>query len=82
MEQENLIKEFEKFASSKDKLSFQEENRRRNMAIKEAFDVLTKEGKTKSQIVDFLMDKFDIHSPNTIYVLKKKAEEELKNKES
>ena len=80
MEQKKLISEFERFISSKNSTSYSDKLAKQDAAIKADYDVLEKMNYSKREINEFLMEKYDIHSPSTIYISRRRAEEAEKQK--
>jgi hypothetical protein len=58
------------------KTEFKREREKRDLAIyKEYHKMAAVSGQSKMPIIRHLMEKFNIHSPNTIYVILRRVEE-------
>lgn len=52
----------------------------RDLAIYNEYNALVAiEGQSRTQITNYLMQKYDIHSDGTIYTIRKRVEERLKS---
>lgn len=59
----------------------QDERAARDLAIYNEYNALSaEEGQSKTQINKYLMEKYNLHSTGTLYVIRKRVEERL-NKE-
>lgn len=57
----------------------QDERAARDLAIYNEYNALAAvKGQSKTQITKYLMEKYNIHSTGTIYTIRKKVEERLK----
>ena len=57
----------------------QDERAARDLAIYNEYNALAAvKGQSKTQITKYLMEKYNIHSNGTIYAIRKKVEERLK----
>lgn len=64
------------------KTACKEEREARDLAIyKEWNELVSIDGQSKTRVIDFLMDKYGIHSPGTIYVIRQRVEQRLAEQE-
>lgn len=62
------------------KTECQKEREKRDMAICNEYDELMEvKGQSKTLVIEHLMKKYGIHSQATIYVIRRRVEERLKN---
>ena len=80
MEQKKLISEFEQFINERDITTYADEKKAQDAAIKADYDMLVTMNISKRKINEFLMEKYNIHSPSTIYISRKRAAEAEKQK--
>lgn len=56
---------------------------KRDMAIyREYSELMSVKGQSKTGVNDYLMKKYGVHSQGTIYVIRRRVEEQLKKKEA
>lgn len=66
-------------AQLKKTTDLQDERAARDLAIYNEYNALAAvKGQSKTQITKYLMEKYNIHSNGTIYAIRKKVEERLK----
>lgn len=59
----------------------QTEREARDMAIYNEYNILmSSEGQSKTVVTEHLMRKYNVHSMSTIYVIRRRVEERLKQK--
>ena len=64
------------------KTACQKEREQRDRSIYEEYNKLVSvEGQSKSAVVEYLMNKYKIHSAGTIYVIRQRVEKRLKEQE-
>lgn len=64
------------------KTVLQEEREARDLELFKEFNALASiEGQSRTEVIKYLMKKFNIHSTGTFYVILKRVEERLKTKE-
>lgn len=57
----------------------QRERVKRDMAIYSEYEeMMSVEGQSATEVAKFLMKKYNIHSMSTVYVIRRRAEEQLK----
>lgn len=65
------------------KTVLQEEREARDLAVfKEYNDLVSIDGQSRTEVNKYLMQKYDIHSTGTLYVILKRVEERKKTQEA
>lgn len=68
------IQEFESFREQAGLVSQREKRQHRDLEVYNDYQLLLSQGKLKGDIIQFLMQKYDIGSQSTIYVIIKRIE--------
>jgi len=74
--QTETIQEFESFKERAGLVSQREKRQQRDIEVYNDYKLLLSQGKLKGDIIQFLMQKYDIGSHGTIYVIIKRVEEQ------
>lgn len=72
------VQEFESFKKQAGLVSQKERRQQRDIEIYNDYQLLLSQGKMKGDIIQFLMQKYDIGSHSTIYIICKRVEEQTK----
>ena len=76
--QTGTIQEFESYKKQAGLVSQSEKRKQRDIDLYNDYQLLLSQGKLKGDIIQFLMQKYDIGSHSTIYVICKRVEEQRK----
>ena len=76
--QTGTIQEFESYKKQAGLVSQSEKRKQRDIDLYNDHQLLLSQGKLKGDIIQFLMQKYDIGSHSTIYVICKRVEEQRK----
>lgn len=65
------------------KTDYAKEREARDLSIYKEWTAMTSvKGQSKTMVTKYLMEKYNIHSQGTIYVIRRRVEEKLKEKEA